>query len=139
MTSKLSAVLALLWLTAIIVFAAAPATFPSGLAAYMDYDGDGFDDNAPDDDTDGIPDELELHGFISAPTAQLQVSAMFTGNSANVETPDRGGCGENFGRRQFATRAVCENRQDFDEGFGSDLGLGGGLGAGGGCAGGVCF
>jgi len=136
MTSKLSPALALLWLAATIVLAASSPALPSEPIVFIDCDGDGFDDNAPDDDTDGIPDEFEHHGYISAPAGQLQVSQMFAGHDAHVSTPTHLRCSEGFGRRRFATRAVCENRLDFDTGFGSGLGLGGGLGAGGGCAGG---
>jgi len=138
MTNKRASVLALLWLSAICVLAAAPSALPSGPAVYTDCDGDGFDDNAPDDDTDGIPDEFERHGFVSALVGQLQVSQMFTNNNAGVGMKARLRCKESFGRRLFAVRSVSENRLNFDTGFGSGLGLGGGLGAGGGCAGGVC-
>jgi len=139
MTSRLSYVLASLWLAAIFVFAAPPSALPSEPTEFIDCDGDGFDDNAPDDDTDGIPDECERHGYILAQAGQLQVSQMFAGRDADASTRASLCCSEAFGQRKFALRAVCENRLDFDTGFDSGLGLGGGLGGGGGCAGGVCF
>jgi hypothetical protein len=138
MPGKFSQVLVLLGLAAIFVFAT-PAVFPSQPTAFVDCDGDGFDDNAPDDDADAIPDELEYHSYITTPTGRLQATQMFSGSGTQVGSQVRLGCGEAFGRRRFTTRAVSENRLDFDAGFGSSLGLGGGLGAGGGCAGGVCF
>ncbi len=139
MPYKLSAILASFWLAAILVFASAPSVLPSGPTVFTDCDGDGFDDNAPDDDTDGIPDEVERHGFVSASVGQLQVSQMFTNTNTGVGMQAHLHCKDAFGRRKFAARAVSEDRLDFDTGFGSGLGLGGGLGAGGGCAGGVCF
>ncbi|MEW5795426.1 MAG: hypothetical protein AB1772_03600 [Candidatus Zixiibacteriota bacterium] len=139
MTSRLSPILGLVSLTIAAIMACAPCAHASEPMAFVDCDGDGFDDNAPDDDSDGIPDEFERHGYISASGGQLQVSQMFAGHEAHVHAPIHVRCGEGFSRRRFATRAVCENRLDFDTGFGSGLGLGGGLGAGGGCAGGVCF
>ena len=139
MTSRLLIALSFLWLPAVIVFGSAPAVFSLTPAVFVDCDGDGFDDNAPDDDLDGIPDEFECHSFISAPAATLGVSQMFTGGEPRFTTPARSRSSDGFGRRKFAARAVCENRLDFDAGFGSSLGLGGGLGSGGGCAGGVCF
>jgi len=139
MSSKMLPILVSLCLAGIFVLTAPRSAFPSDPGIFIDCDGDGFDDNAPDDDADGIPDEFERHKFISAPTAQLQVSQMFAGNDADAGMPDRPGRGESFGRRSFVTRSVCENRADFDDGFGYELGLGGGLAAGGGCAGGVCF
>lgn len=109
------------------------------LPSYVDLDGDGFDDNAPDTDLDGIPDEFEAHGFVSTQTDGLRVAPMFAGQAPNGEAPPKARAGEIFGRRKFTTRGVAENRRDFDAGFGSSLGLGAGLGGGGACAGGICF
>jgi hypothetical protein len=106
---------------------------------FVDRDGDGFDDNAADDDIDGIPDELEPHGFFTAEIGQLQVGTMFSSQPlAAAKTPIEAKS-ETFGRREFHTRGICLLRSDFDAGFGTGLGLSGGLGGGGACAGGVCF
>jgi hypothetical protein len=139
MRSRLSLILFLLWLVAsYLTFGALPA-FPSAPTMFVDYDGDGFDDKAPDDDTDGIPDELERHGFISATFTQLKVLPVFSGSNEPSSEPNHPSSGEAFGRRKFGTRAVSKNRLDFDAGFSSNLGPRSGLGSGGGCAGGVCF
>jgi len=116
-----------------------PSAMASGTAVFVDCDGDGFDDNNPDIDADGIPDEFEGHGFVSAPTGQLQASPMFTEAAPISDAQKKVGCGEAFGRRKFAARTIYENRVDFDACFGSELGMGGGLGAAGACVGGVCF
>jgi len=109
------------------------------LPGYVDLDGDGFDDNAPDTDLDGIPDEFEAHGFVSTQIDGLQVAPMFAGQAPAPDASPKAKTGEIFGRRKFTTRGLAENRSDFDIGFGSSLGLGAGLGGGGACAGGICF
>jgi len=107
------------------------------LLGYVDLDGDGFDNNAPDTDLDGIPDEFEAHGFVSTQIDGLQAAPMFAGQAPAADAQLK--AGEIFGRRKFTTRGIAENRRDFDIGFGSGLGLGAGLGGGGACAGGICF
>lgn len=115
---------------------------PSGFAAdsqrFVDIDGDGFNDNAPDSDADGIPDGIEFHGFLSAqPNLVLRVNP--TPINASALMGARACASERFGSREFATRGIAVRRADFDAGFGSGLGLSGGQGgSGGGCVGGVC-
>jgi hypothetical protein len=109
------------------------------LKRFIDFDGDGFGDLAPDSDLDGIPDEFEAHGFLSAATnGDLQAVKMFSvslqaGSSSEANKITA------FGKREFATRGICITRSDFDSGFSSGLGLGGGVGGGGACAGGICY
>ncbi len=113
---------------------------PAGsMQRFIDRDGDGFDDNAADDDADGMPDELEPHGFFSTAIGQLQVSPMFSNPAPAAEIISTEKNSETFGRREFHTRAVCVFRSDLNAGFDTGLGLGGGVGGGGACAGGVCF
>lgn len=106
--------------------------------AFADFDGDGINDNAPDDDGDGIPNNAEPHytketgdqsGFINF-SASLQTTV----DEALMTNYDR------FGKRQFAARALTQNRCGFtsEEGFGSSIGIGLGAAGGGACAGGVC-
>jgi hypothetical protein len=124
----------------LIVFTASSG-YSADLYRFVDFDGDGFDDNAPDSDSDGIPDEIEFHGFLSAQGAiNLEVSAMFsTSNSGSGATESKPCAAVRFGTREFTTRGITSSRADFDAGFGSGLGLSGGQGGGGGCVGGVCF
>jgi len=138
MTSRLPKHLVFFWFFAVLMLAGAPLAVSSTPTVFVDCDGDGFDDNSPDDDADGIPDEFERHGFTSAGVSSLTVSQMFTADP-RITPLTHLSCSAGFGMRKFMTRAVCESRLDFDSGFGSSLGLSGGLGSGGGCAGGVCF
>jgi len=105
---------------------------------FADYDGDGINDNAPDEDGDGIPDnadpdyivvETEQSGLINFQAA-LGSPAV---DDALLTNYDR------FGKRKFSARALCKNRCGFTSGdeFGGDIGIGISSG-GGGCAGGIC-
>ena len=107
-------------------------------AGFADFDGDGINDNAPDEDGDGIPDnadpdyieiDTEASGLINF-QAGLGTHSI---DDALLTNYDR------FGKRRFCARALETNRCGFtsDEGFGGDIGIG--LSSGGGaCAGGVC-
>jgi len=117
----------------------AQPSLASELSVFVDFDGDGFDDREPDDDLDGIPDQFERHGFITAPVTTLEASTMFGGSAPALDPPLMPGNAEKYGKREFATRALRESRSNFDTGFGSDLGVGSGLGVGGACAGGICY
>jgi len=106
---------------------------------FDDFDGDGINDNAADEDGDGIPDnadpdflpeDAEQSGLINF-QASLKPAAT---DDALLTNYDK------YGRREFCTRALSENRCGFtsDEGFGGSIGIGLGAAGGGGCAGGVC-
>ncbi|MEW5924129.1 MAG: hypothetical protein AB1746_09090 [Candidatus Zixiibacteriota bacterium] len=106
---------------------------------FADFDGDGINDNAPDDDGDGIPNDADpdymkdtggQSGFINF-SASLKATAI---DDALLTNYDK------FGKKRFSARALTENRCGFtsDEGFGSDIGIGIGAAGGGACAGGVC-
>ena len=107
---------------------------------FVDFDGDGINDNAPDEDSDGIPDNAdpdyvlddaeEQSGLINF-NAVLKPTAV---DDALLTNYDK------YGRREFCTRALSVNRCGFtsDEGFGGNIGIGLSAGGGGGCAGGVC-
>jgi hypothetical protein len=108
---------------------------------YVDMDGDGFNDNAPDEDGDGIPDAADPD-FIPVETEEtnmvglikfgevLKKAGLIEDYSTNLQK---------FGQLNFCTRALSKNRCGFDAGddFGSE-GIGIGGGSSGGCAGGVC-
>ena len=108
---------------------------------YIDMDGDGFDDNAPDEDGDAIPDGADPDYVTIPPEAENMNGLINFG-----ETLAKAGLIEDFstnkqkfGKLDFCTRAMGQNRCGFDAGddFGSE-GIGIGGGSGGGCVGGVC-
>jgi hypothetical protein len=118
------------------VMAAEPA---AAKAVFVDFDGDGIDDNLADLNGDGIPDRFEKKATASAEAApQGVLGNVFetTSAMAAVESADRA---EAFSERQFPTRAIVPHRAGFgaDEKFGpgNDIGIGS-LTSG--CAGGVC-
>jgi len=110
--------------------------------AYVDLDGDGFDDNAPDENSDGIPDDVESgkskideHSFEGGEQIAAFTPLQDIGQyNIDEYLPNS----EIFGRLKFSTRAQSSFRGGFDIGnnFGSETGIG--CGALSGCAGGVC-
>lgn len=103
---------------------------------FVDMDGDGFDDNEPDANSDGIPDCLAPDYIPPVEDEALAgVFATMDVVSAPVMVLEQTNA-ERFGERKFPCRMLESNRCEFDAGFGSGLGVSAG---GGGCAGGVCF
>jgi len=115
-------------------------TGPPQNRRFVDFDGDGLNDNVRDLDHDGIPDFrremtpepplITLRGatniFKEIEPSDSDVS-LFLSNS------------ERFGHLRFCTRALSRNRGGFAAG--EDFGPGSGIGQStsrGGCAGGVC-
>ncbi len=123
-------------LSAVLAAGQAPASDPP---SFVDLDGDGFNDNDPDVDGNGIPDQFE-RGYVP-PVDEKESAGIF----ANLQAPPPTVEGpmlfetnkDAFGRRSFLTRNMCDNRCAFDADFGSGLGIA--VAAGGACAGGVCF
>lgn len=115
-------------------------------ACFVDFDGDGIDDNIPDEDGDGIPNSadpdftIELSGNSSEATNQEGFVNFGAQLKASGLAPDLATTSEKFGRRMFCARALSQNRCGFtsEEGFGAESGIGIGTTGGGGCAGGVC-
>ena len=108
---------------------------------YVDMDGDGFNDNASDEDGDAIPDAADPD-YVPIPPENESM----TGHINFGETLKAVGLMEDFstnihkfGKLDFFTRAMAQNRCGFDAGadFGSE-GIGIGGSSSGGCVGGVC-
>ncbi len=110
-------------------------------ATYIDLDGDGINDNAPDSDGDGIIDVAESGfrpgqfdtepanmGIVSFETSSVGISADPSLNSGKFSSLNKN------------CRLLSSNRGGF--GIGDQFGPGNGIGIGavssGGCAGGVC-
>ena len=118
------------------------ATIASGGAlpetAYVDLDGDGFNDNIADNDDNGIPDRFE-----SEPTKELAEMGSILGNVFNTEVnlDELYSASEKFNMRKFKTRSLTQrcNGLGASDDFGPGNGIGlGAVSGGGGCAGGVC-
>lgn len=103
---------------------------------FVDMDGDGFDDNEPDGNADGIPDILAPDYVPSLDDNALAgvFATMDVVNTPTIALEQSNS--EKFGTRKFQCRMLDANRSEFDAGFGSGLGVSAG---GGGCAGGICF
>lgn len=127
-------VTSLLLLTLFLIGALAMSPVSANLP-FVDLDGDGFDDNAPDGDGNGIPDELEA-GYVATPD-----EGPATGIFADLQSESAPALilpetnKEAFGRVSFCVRFICEERSVFDSDFGSGLSV---SVSAGGCAGGVC-
>ncbi|MEZ5359322.1 MAG: hypothetical protein R3F48_10890 [Candidatus Zixiibacteriota bacterium] len=105
---------------------------------FVDYDGDGFDDLAADNNENGIPDYIEEKK--SEPIVEVQsVLGDSFGDQASQEGDIYLDNQEAFGARDFAIRCMSSRRIGLNAGeeFGAGNGLGVG-GSGGGCQGGVC-
>lgn len=106
---------------------------------YVDLDGDGFDDNAADSDSDGIPDRFERdyvapRGFAAVPSTDIFAALKQSSPVSPVATSSL----ERFVLRQFACRAQSKCRSNFESEFTTGLGITAGS-SGGRCVGGVCF
>jgi len=106
---------------------------------YVDLDGDGFDDNADDTDSDGIPDRFERdyvapRSVAAAPKTDIFAALKQSSPVAPIATSSL----ERFALRQFACRAQSKCRSNFESEFDTGLGITAGS-SGGRCVGGVCF
>lgn len=110
-------------------------------ASFIDLDGDGLNDNAPDADGDGIFDlaesDLVPAPAEAAPSDAGLVSFDVTGTDFATDfTPNSG----KFLKLNQGCRVISNNRGGFGSGdqFGPGNGIGIGAVSSGGCAGGVC-
>ncbi|MBD3219062.1 MAG: hypothetical protein GF310_12375 [candidate division Zixibacteria bacterium] len=108
---------------------------------FVDLDGDGFNDNIPDEDNNSIPDTAEddknldeNEGLLASSDSQFKPIEGLGGFNLNSLLSNS----EIFGKLKFLTRAQSCCRGGFEAG--SDFGPGNGIGLGAvsGCAGGVC-
>lgn len=108
------------------------------VTVWIDLDGDGFDDNAKDDNKDGIPDATQ-------PANPTESVPDRTGIFANMQTPAPLSIEVDlplslqFEKRSKTTLAQCLTHFDLEASFGSGLGSGTSGAGGGACAGGICF
>jgi len=111
--------------------------------AFIDRDGDGFDDFLADEDANGIPDvsEAKVNEYSQqeqSPDAEQQTSSPF-GSMNTFDLTIYMANSERFGKLSTACNAISGMRGGFDAG--NDFGAGNGIGSGAvasGCPGGVC-
>ena len=113
-------------------------SLPDGVASYIDFDGDGFDDNLPDVNEDGIPDRFHSSKIKINPDNENQgidILSEIGGSSSILPVIS---VQEQFSIRRLTIRGLESCRSDFESDFGS--GFGAGIATGGGaCTGGICF
>ncbi len=117
----------------------APALEAEKAKVFVDRDGDGFDDNVPDLNGDGIPDPTESRA--SESSSQQAEQGLFAAVQTLVAAiPEFLHNSGSFNHLRTRLSPLTLNRGSF--GSGGDFGPGGDIGCGavvgGACAGGVC-
>lgn len=111
-------------------------------AAFVDLDGDGFNDNLADNNSDGIPDRYEWGKSDATPPAVgSALGDVFNSNVSMAGIEDIRSNEEKFGQRKFRTQSLSQRCHGFggEQDFGPGNGIGcGSLGGHGGCSGGAC-
>jgi len=111
-------------------------------AAFVDLDGDGFNDNLADNNSDGIPDRYERgKSDASMPAIGSALGDVFNSDASMAGLEDLSSNEDRFGQRKFRTRSLSQRCHGFgaEQDFGPGNGIGcGSLGGHGGCAGGAC-
>lgn len=114
---------------------------PESKTAFVDLDGDGFNDAATDANNDGIPDpELPPTETIST-TVGMQVRTISL-MASTPQTPilvSQKSWKATFGQRRLAALGLTAFRCDLGVGSNDVTSAAGGVGGGGACAGGVCL
>ncbi len=137
----------LLWGVPLFAGDQAPKKADEQKKCFVDFDGDGFDDNALDDDLDGVPNEVDPDYVKPDAEAQLERQAesqeddFFALDDMDpVPTIDLLSNAQKFCRLRMSVRALAQSRGAFDESneFGVGEGIGAGAVMGGVCQGGVC-
>ncbi len=111
-------------------------------AAFVDLDGDGFNDNLADNNGDGIPDRYERDkSDASLPKMNSALGDVFNSDAAVAGLEDLQSNQDRFGQRKFRTQSLSQRCHGFgaEQDFGPGNGIGcGALGGHGGCSGGAC-
>jgi hypothetical protein len=136
----------LLFLLLIIFLTAPPALSAEAVsapkAAFVDLDGDGFNDNLADNNSDGIPDRYEWGKTdTQLPAVGSALGDVFNSDISAAGLEDLRSNEEKFGQRKFWTQSLSQRCNGFgaEQDFGPGNGIGcGSLGGHGGCSGGAC-
>lgn len=110
----------------------------NNIESYVDLDGDGFDDNTPDIDNNGIPDRFEISGKNETNPIEVASVSFFANLEKSSPTVLLLSASEKFSLRKFSCRTLDKCRSNLDSDFSGGIGFGNASG-GGACAGGVCF
>jgi len=135
MTVKLSR-LVILALGALLLPAAGHnALAANNIEAFVDFDGDGFDDNESDVNKDGVSDLIVP---VVQPTILASADDLFGDGTVSASAePAKKTNAQRFALRKFSTRAICVSRAGLKAGFPDDKGTGTAAGAEA-CPGGNC-
>ncbi|MBD3404098.1 hypothetical protein GF420_14495 [candidate division GN15 bacterium] len=112
----------------------------SPASAFVDRDGDGFNDNVTDSDNDGIPDFAEATHAAESMASEGAGAGFFSELAAETAFETHLSAIERFALREFTTRSLNSCRSDLARSFDGSGGPGTTLAGGGGnCVGGICF
>ncbi len=107
----------------------------NNVEVFVDFDGDGFDDNESDVNKDGVPD---LVVPVEAPQMLVSAGDIFGGGTATAPAKaSKKTNAQRFALRMFSTRAQCISRCGLKAGFPDEQGTGTAAGSAA-CPGGVC-
>lgn len=108
-------------------------------SAFVDLDGDGFNDNASDADNNSIPDEAESSHDLDSESGSAFLAFTPIESMGDFDLSSLLGNSEKFGKLRAAVSALscCRGGLEPAENFGPGNGIGSGAVAGG-CPGGVC-
>ena len=113
-----------------------PAILFAGGKKFVDFDGDGFNDNIIDMDNNGIPDKFQSKVKEVASTGSFSFSPSSLFGDENKSTIKLT-LSEKFSLSRFKCRLLSKCRSDFESDFNTGINVS--ASSGGGCAGGVCF
>lgn len=108
---------------------------PSNL--YVDFDGDGINDNIEDLDNNKIPDQFQGKVHLVLPATSTSLPAFFTQASNNADNEITIPDADKFLLKKYVCRLLTSCRDNFDTDF--DTGNNSGSSGGSSCAGGICF
>jgi hypothetical protein len=107
-----------------------PARNDQNKPAFIDLDGDGFNDLAADGDDNGIPDEIEKSPAIRSEPMESKLGDVFNSKAMpDIDNDPFLSFADGFDRRSFRTRDLISHRGGFNSGESFGPGSGIGLGA----------
>ncbi len=133
MTVNLSKLLILALGGLLIMGAGGDVSAANNVEVFVDFDGDGFDDNESDVNKDGVPD---LVVPVVAPQMLVSAGDIFGGAASAPAEAAKKTNAQRFALRSFSIRALAANRAGLTTGF-DEIGCGAALGAEA-CPGGNC-